>query len=39
MKNYEKEVYDRYGNTDAYREHEQKTKNYQKRSGLRQTIA
>ena len=30
MKNYEKEVYDRYGNTDAYREHEQKTKNYTK---------
>ena len=30
MKNYEKEVYDRYGNTDAYREHEGKTKNYTK---------
>ena len=30
MKNYENEVRDRYGNTDAYREHEQKTKNYTK---------
>ena len=30
MKNYEKEVYDRYGNTDAYREHKEKTKNYTK---------
>ena len=28
--NYEKEVRSRYGNTDAYREHEQKTKNYTK---------
>ena len=27
MKNYETEVRERYGNTDAYREHEQKTKN------------
>ena len=30
MKNYENEVRERYGNTDAYREHEQKTKNYTK---------
>ena len=30
MKNYEKEARARYGNTDAYREHEQKTKNYTK---------
>jgi len=30
MKNYETEVRERYGNTDAYREHEQKTKNYTK---------
>ena len=30
MKTYEKEVRDRYGNTDAYREHEEKTKNYTK---------
>ena len=28
MKNYETEVRERYGNTAAYREHEQKTKNY-----------
>ena len=28
MKNYETEARERYGNTDAYREHEQKTKNY-----------
>ena len=28
MKNYETEVRERYGNTVAYREHEQKTKNY-----------
>ncbi|MBQ8747438.1 MAG: TipAS antibiotic-recognition domain-containing protein [Clostridia bacterium] len=28
MKNYETEVCSRWGNTDAYREHEQKTKNY-----------
>ena len=28
--NYENEVRSRYGNTDAYREHEQKTKNYTK---------
>ena len=27
---YETEVYSRWGNTDAYREHEQKTKNYTK---------
>ena len=27
MKNYENEVRSRWGNTDAYREHEQKTKN------------
>ena len=30
MKNYETEVRERWGNTDAYREHEQKTKNYTK---------
>ena len=30
MKNYENEARTRYGNTDAYREHEQKTKNYTK---------
>ena len=28
MKNYENEARSRWGNTDAYREHEQKTKNY-----------
>ena len=30
MKSYEAEARDRYGNTAAYREHEQKTKNYTK---------
>ena len=30
MKNYETEVHERYGNTAAYREHKQKTKNYTK---------
>ena len=30
MKNYETEVRERYGNTNAYREHEKKTKNYTK---------
>ena len=30
MKNYETEVRSRWGNTEAYREHEQKTKNYTK---------
>ena len=30
MKNYETEVRERWGNTEAYREHEQKTKNYTK---------
>ena len=30
MKNYETEAYERYGNTAAYREHEQKRKNYTK---------
>ena len=30
MKNYENEVRERWGTTDAYREHEQKTKNYTK---------
>ena len=30
MKNYETEVCERYGNTAAYYEHEQKTKNYTK---------
>ena len=29
-KDYKTEVYERYGNTSAYREHEQKTKNYTK---------
>ena len=28
MKNYETEARERWGNTDAYCEHEQKTKNY-----------
>ena len=30
MKNYETEARERWGNTDAYHEHEQKTKNYTK---------
>ena len=30
MKNYENEARERWGNTAAYREHEQKTKNYTK---------
>ena len=30
MNNYETEARERYGNTDAYREHEKKTKNYTK---------
>ena len=30
MKNYDPEARSRWGNTDAYREHEQKTKNYTK---------
>jgi hypothetical protein len=30
MKNYETEVHARWGNTDAYREHEQKAKNHTK---------
>ena len=30
MKNYDNEVRERWGNTDAYSEHEQKTKNYTK---------
>ena len=30
MRNYETEARTRWGNTDAYREHEQKTKNYTK---------
>ena len=30
MDKYRKEIRDRYGDTDAYREHEQKTKNYTK---------
>ena len=30
MKNYENEARERYGTTDAYREHEEKTKNYTK---------
>ena len=35
---YSIEARSRWGNTDAYREHEQKTKNYTKRNGQRQTI-
>ena len=31
MKNYETEAREHWGNTDAYREHEQKTKNYTKK--------
>ena len=38
MKTYKDEVRSRWGATDAYREHEQKTKNYAKRSGLKQTM-
>ena len=30
MNDYQREVYERWGNTDAYREHEKKTKNYTK---------
>ena len=30
MPNYKTEAHERWGNTDAYREHEQKTKNYTK---------
>ena len=30
MKNYDNEARERWGNTDAYREHEKKTKNYTK---------
>ena len=30
MKKYEKEAFERWGDTDAYREHKQKTKNYTK---------
>ena len=30
MKIYENEAFERWGNTDAYHEHEQKTKNYTK---------
>ena len=30
MNRYENEAHERWGNTDAYREHEQKTKNYTK---------
>ena len=30
MRNYENEVRERWGSTDAHREHEQKTKNYTK---------
>ena len=30
MQKYENEARSRWGNTDAYREHEQKTKNYKK---------
>ena len=34
MKNYETEARERWGATDAYREHEQKTKNYTKETGI-----
>ena len=34
MKNYETEARSRWGNTDAYREHEQKTENYTKEKWL-----
>ena len=34
MKNYETEARERYGNTFAYREHEQKTENYTKEKWL-----
>ena len=33
MKSYETEARERYGNTAAYKEHEQKTKNYTKEKG------
>ena len=33
MDKYRKEIRDRYGDTDAYREHEQKTKTYTKEKG------
>ena len=34
MKNYATEARSRWSNTDAYREHEQKTKNYTKKNAL-----
>lgn len=38
-KDYSKESLKRWGNTEAYREHEQKTKNYSKEKWERQTMA
>ena len=35
MNDYESEARSRWGNTDAYREHEQKTRTTQKKSGQR----
>ena len=37
MNNYKIESRSRWGDTDAYREHEQKTKSYTKGSELKQT--
>jgi hypothetical protein len=37
MKNYEKEIRERWGNTDAYDEHEKKTKNYTQEKWLEAT--
>lgn len=39
MKNYETEARERWGDTDAYRKHEQKQRTTQKKSGQRQTMA
>ena len=39
MNNCKTEAHERWGNTDAYREHEQKTKNYTKENGRRLTMA
>ena len=39
MKNYETEARERYGNTAVYKEHEQKQRITQKRSGQKQTMA
>lgn len=35
MKTYGNETHERFGNTDAYREHEKKTKNTAKKNGQR----